>query len=150
MGNTYNYYGRVVGGNSFKGWNVQYDLLPHNDNIIKGINRTKLSLVGAAEEEVEYDHAPPPDMVDGILVNDHDASSDEDERNDDMSSSTKSKRKKLSASKQSIKNFTSMDKNDIANADHFDFCYGTNKKIGKITWKILSDEDYLEDNDKIE
>ena len=67
-----------------------------------------------------------------------------------MSSSTKSKRKKLSASKQSIKNFTSMDKIDIANADHFEFCYGTNKKIGKVTWKILADTDYLEENDKIE
>ena len=157
VGNTYNYYGRVVGGNSFKGWNVQYDLLPHNDNIIKGISRTKLSLVGPDEEEVDYDHSPPPDMVDGVLVND-DESSDEDEpnepsinkTNDDMSSSTKSKRKKLSASKQSIKNFTSMDKIDIANADHFEYCYGTNKKIGKIDWKILPDTDYLEENDKIE
>ena len=43
-----------------------------------------------------------------------------------------------------------MDKIDIANVDHFEFCYGTNKKIGKISWKILSDADYLEDNDKIE
>ena len=77
VGNTYNYYGKVVRGNLFKGWNVQYNLLPHNDNIIKGISCTKLSLVGTDEEEVEYDHAPPPDMVYRILVN-HEASSDED------------------------------------------------------------------------
>ena len=37
-----------------------------------------------------------------------------------------------------------MDKIDISNEDHFEFCYKTNKEIGKITQKILADTAILQ------
>ena len=87
VGNTYNYYGKVVGGNSFKGWNVQFDLLPHNDNIIKQISQTKLVVVSPNEEEKKYDHHPPPNIVDGIV----EESAGEDNNSEDYDSDAEDK-----------------------------------------------------------
>ena len=134
VGNNYNYYGTVVGGNSFKGWNVQYDLLPHGENIIKGVNRTKLVVVTTSEGEVTYDHDPPPNIVDGILA----PSSDEEEQDpsteispdaEKEASVTNTKKKKKSAARESIDRFCSMPKSDIAKATTFQHCFGSQKKL---------------------
>ena len=34
-----------------KGWDVHFDTLPHDDNVIKNISRNKLSVLSPGEEE---------------------------------------------------------------------------------------------------
>jgi len=52
---TYNYFGTVLGGGGTKtakkGWDVCFDILPHDDNVIKNISRNKLSVLTPGKEE---------------------------------------------------------------------------------------------------
>ena len=53
--NNHNYYGTVVSGSSSKGYNVRFDALPHEENIVESFSRQKLTVVLAGEEEKDYD-----------------------------------------------------------------------------------------------
>ena len=61
--NSYNYYGNAVGGNTHKHWNVQFGLLPHDENILKSRTRTKLTVVLPGEERKESSNLPPPKFL---------------------------------------------------------------------------------------
>ena len=50
------FYGTVTGGNSTRGWNTQFDVLPIDDNIIKAVKRLRLYVLQPGEEEVVYDN----------------------------------------------------------------------------------------------
>ena len=39
------FYGTVTGGNSTRGWNTQFDVLPIDDNIIKAVKRVRLHVL---------------------------------------------------------------------------------------------------------
>jgi hypothetical protein len=55
-GNTYNVYGTVSHGASGKrGWDVQFDVFPLDNNTVKIITREKLVVLEEGEEEPEYD-----------------------------------------------------------------------------------------------
>ncbi len=50
--NNFNFFGTVVASGAGKStWNVKFDVLPSHDNVICNITRTKLTVVGADEEE---------------------------------------------------------------------------------------------------
>ena len=53
--NNHPYFGTVVSGSSQKGWNVRFDVLPYNENIITEIKRNKLIIVRDKEEEAEIE-----------------------------------------------------------------------------------------------
>eukprot|EP00957_Ditylum_brightwellii_P059326 4503629-Ditylum_brightwellii.AAC.1 len=58
IGSTYNFYGTVVVGSLTKGWDVSYDFLPHDNKVVKSLNRTRLAVVKIGEEEKLYDRTP--------------------------------------------------------------------------------------------
>ena len=45
VGNSYNFFGTVVGENKNKSWYVVFDFLPHDKKIVKHIYCNKLSAV---------------------------------------------------------------------------------------------------------
>ena len=45
VSNNHPYFGTVVSGNSSSGWNVRFDILPLNNNIISKIRRMNLTAV---------------------------------------------------------------------------------------------------------
>jgi hypothetical protein len=77
--NKYMFFGTVVAcGKSKNSWNVKWDILPVNNNIIQNITRTKLTVVEDGEEEKA--------IADGILLDEVEYDSD----NKEESSPTKS------------------------------------------------------------
>jgi hypothetical protein len=56
--NTYNICCTIINGNSSKGWDVQFDLFPLEDNIVRYSTRTKLTVLEKDEEEKKYDRRP--------------------------------------------------------------------------------------------
>jgi hypothetical protein len=53
--NTYNISGTIINGNSSKGWVVQFDIFPWDNNIVRYITRSKLTVLENDEEEEQYD-----------------------------------------------------------------------------------------------
>ena len=70
FGNSHNFYGSVVGGNTKDGYDVKFDLLPSSEeldndgvmkpnNVMHGFSRQKLAIHDIDEAEVAYDREPP-------------------------------------------------------------------------------------------
>ena len=49
------YYGAVMGRNSQKGWDVQYDILPDGKQVVHKVHKEHLSIIKPGEEEPELD-----------------------------------------------------------------------------------------------
>eukprot|EP00957_Ditylum_brightwellii_P188562 14355007-Ditylum_brightwellii.AAC.1 len=80
IGNDYNVYDTAVGGSSTKGWDVKYEFLPHENKIVKRLNRTRLAVVAEGEEEALYDRpSHEQNIIDGNLNVDSNESDNEEE-----------------------------------------------------------------------
>ena len=53
--NNHLYYGTIIGGNSDKGWDVKYDIYPHDHHVFKGISKSRLAIVPTGAEEPKID-----------------------------------------------------------------------------------------------
>ena len=96
----------------------------------------------------EYNNAPPPHVVDGICVDTNEEETITGANIIDNSEANK-KKKKMTPAKCSMLEFCSKPKLELANALEFEYFYGKGNNIGKITWQILKDQEYITGNDKI-
>ena len=120
--NNHNYYGTVVSGSSSKGYNVRFDALPHEENIVESFSRQKLTVVLAGEEEKDYDHPPQFDS--------------------ETTATTSNK----TLFTKSADDFCSMSEKDIAVAKCFEMRYGNNDG-DRIKWEILADNVHIQEDD---
>jgi hypothetical protein len=73
--NKYNFFGTVVSwGKNKSSWNVKWDVLPVNDNMINNISRSKLSVVEDGEEEKPINDNEQLDEVE--VISDTDGNND--------------------------------------------------------------------------
>jgi hypothetical protein len=128
------YYGRVVGGGGAKtvrkGWDVCWDVLPSNDNIIKNITRKHLSVVGPLEEEVPN------------------ATATQIEKLQELEEKTKESSKRMNPVLPSQKEFAELDPMIQKDAKIFEMRY-TNNSDDVITWEILEEDQHHIDEDFI-
>ena len=120
--NNHNYYGTVVSGSSSKGYNVRFDALPHEENIVESFSRQKLTVVLAGEEEKDYDRPPQFDS--------------------ETTATTSNK----TLFTKSADDFCSMSEKDIAVAKSFEMRYGNNDG-DRINWEILADNIHIQEDD---
>jgi hypothetical protein len=127
--NKHLFFGTVVArGRGKNSWNVKWDVLPINENIIKNITRTKLTVVEDGEEE----KANP----DGTLLDDAFYDSDKDEEDSPSKS----------AKKDSEDTFCNMDASSLKVADSYTMKWG-NGKDDVVVWKILQDGEIISLNE---
>ena len=127
--NKYMFFGTVVArGRSKNTWNVKWDILPVNQNIVKNITRTKLSVVEDGEEEKA--------IPDGTHLDDLEYDSD----NDDEKSPSKS------VKKDSEDTFCKMDASSLKVAETYTMRWG-NEKDDVVVWKILQDGEIVSLNE---
>ena len=108
--NNFRLFGTVVAGRG----SVDFDVFPHNNRRVSGLDRRRLIAVGKDEEEVQR-------------------------RDDDDDFATIEKAaKKPSPEKISIKNFIELGEDVIADADHFDYACGE-EPHQFIKWLVLPD-----------
>jgi len=136
--NNYNFFGTVVSrGKNKSSWNVRFDVLPLEENVIENFARTKLEVIGDGEEEKplnEHDQA----LFESIGL-ESDAG---DERREESSGATGQKKKK----KNPTAEFCNMDGDAIRNATTFSLLWGEDDNI-RLTWEILRDGEYVTDAD---
>ena len=61
--NSARFYGSVIGGRSSKGWDVKWDKLPDNNNVVKAIKRRRLRTIEDGEEEKMFDEKYELEMM---------------------------------------------------------------------------------------
>jgi hypothetical protein len=119
--NKHMFFGPVVArGRSKNSWNVKWNILPVNHNIIENITRTKLAIVEDGEEEKA--------IPDGTLLDDLVYDSDKDEE----PSPSKS------VKKDSEDTFCKMDASSLKVAESYTKRWG-NAEDDVVVWKILQD-----------
>ena len=114
--NKYKFFGTVVSrGKGKSSWNVKFDVLPVNQNVVQNITRTKLIVVEDNEEEKALE---PDDLLDEV------------EYISDNESPAKSRNKEVDDE------FCKMDKDSILAAETYNMVWG--KETSQvIQWKIL-------------
>ena len=137
--NSHNFYGTVCGGNSSNGWDIRFDVLPHNQNVVERVVWSRLETVGENEEEKDYDHVPSQ-LFEGK------------EFSDDNGEKTQSKKKphappklkKINPGKRSSDEFSAFLRKEQSDAKSFRHFGG--KYMGEyVEWKIMGDEEYIHD-----
>ena len=122
-GNSHNYFGTVISGSTEKGWNVRFDVLPRNENIIV-CRKQRLSVLEKGEQEKEYDRQEP--------VLEYKDSDDDDED-------------KYWTSLTCFKGKGKLSKNQIAELTEVDVFYG-NQPDEFFKWEILADNNHISRN----
>ena len=116
--NSHNFFGIVVGGTSQKGYDVQFDALPMDENIVQAYTRTKLTVVAKDEEEKDYDRPPQFDSV---------------------STTTAAKKSPFI---ESAEHFCSLPIPELKAAKIYVMKYDNNPQE-HIIWEILADKEYV-------
>eukprot|EP00957_Ditylum_brightwellii_P034839 2639682-Ditylum_brightwellii.AAC.1 len=110
----------------------------------------RLAVVKKGEEEVLYDRPPHQQKIlDGDLDVDYNNNDDVDK---DMETNTNANttKKKETASTKSIQSFCKQNDDTIVSATFFMYDYLQQNQVMSIDWTILSDTEYITDNDKID
>jgi len=113
-GNIRNFHGEIISGNGKQGYNIKFDDLPADDQMVYVRQRNIIVVIEEGEEEVEYNHA-----------------------NVDLD--TKVSVPKKDEHKKCITKFCDMGDEEIMNAKTFTLKDGTNE----IVWNILPDGEYI-------
>ena len=113
-GNSRNFHGEIISGSGKQGYNIRFDDLPADDQIVYVRRRNIITVIEEGEEEVECDH-------------------ENDDLNDEDSSP------KNTEQMDSIKKFCNMSDEEIRRAKIFTLKDGGNE----IVWDILADDEYL-------
>ena len=123
--NKHMFFGTVVArGRSKNSWNVKWDILPVNNNIIQNITRTKLAVVEDGEEEKA--------IPDGTLLDDLVYDSDKDPEPSPS----------RTAKKDSEDSFCQLDGSSLKDAESYTMRWG-NAEDDVVVWKILPDGEYI-------
>jgi hypothetical protein len=122
--NKYMFFGTVISrGKGKSSWNVKWDTLPVDNNVISNITRTKLTVVEDGEEE----KALPNNMQ-----------LDEVELNSDDDAAATTPEKNLPAVAKGDSQFCKQEKKDLRAADHYIMKWG-NGAEEVVEWTILKD-----------
>jgi hypothetical protein len=122
--NKYMFFGTAISrGKGKNTWNVKWDTLPVQSNVIKNITCTKLTVIEEGEEEKAV-----PD----------DAQPDEMEYNSDQDDASP----RRSSHKDSEVEFCNMDRQSLIDAESFTMRWGSGKD-DVVVWKILWDTEYV-------
>jgi hypothetical protein len=128
--NKYNFISTVVSqGKNKSSWNVKWDVLPVNNNVINNISRSKLTIVEDGEEEKPINDNEWLDEVEII--------SDTDGNNDNGCSPGKISDEDA---------FCSQDKTIIKDAATYTMKWGPHEEA-YIDWHILPDSEYTSANE---
>ena len=131
LANSHPYFGTVLrgGGNKTarKGWDVQFDSLPHEENIIENVSRNKLTVLSPGEEENTSKSLSQAEQLEHI---EH----EEDE-----------KKKKTSPMLQSQREFAAVEKGILKSAKVFTMKYGEGGPEDYIEWEVLGDQEHHRD-----
>jgi hypothetical protein len=120
--NKHMFFGTVVArGKSKNTWNVKWGILPQNNNIVRNITRTKLTIVKDGEEEKAIE--------DGTLLDIVEYGSDNDENGDSPEKSPQ---------KESSDTFCNMDATSLKTADSYVMRWGKGSE-DVLVLKILPD-----------
>lgn len=129
----YLYFGTVVSGGGTKtirkGWDVKFDVLPMEENIIKNITRSKLSVLAPFDEEIATPVIDQADQLEQICGE------------KDSTSKDKSKNPIL----RSQKEFKKLDKETKRDATNFEMCWNKKDPKDVINWKIFADNEHYTD-----
>jgi hypothetical protein len=124
--NKHNFFGTVVSrGNNKSSWNVRFDILPLDQNVIQNISRTKLTVVNDGEEEKPYDDT---DKLDEVAIN-----SDVDESSPVKKKTTEDE-------------FCNANNDSLSSAMCYNMQWGPDSS-DVVEWKILKDSEFVMDDD---
>ena len=127
IGNSHPLFGKVIGGggnkSAKKGWDIELDILPCDDNKVINVSRNKLSVLAPGEDEDVVRHLTQAEKLQQITV-------EEEE-----------KKKKQSPMVKCQAEFAKLSKEVLAEATVFTMTYGS-KEAEFIDWETLSDQEY--------
>jgi len=127
IGNSHPLFGKVIGGggnkSAKKGWDIELDILPCDDNKVINVSRNKLSVLAPGEDEDVVRHLTQAEKLQQITV-------EEEE-----------KKKKQSPMVKCQAEFAKLSKEVLAEATVFTMTYGS-KEAEFIDWEILGDQEY--------
>ncbi len=125
IGNSYPLFGKVIGGSgnktAKKGWDIELDILPVDENKVMNVTRNKLSVLAPGEDENVERHLTQSEKLLQIV-------NEEEE-----------KKKKLSPMNKCQADFAALSKAVRAEAKVFCMTYG-NDATECLEWEILGDQ----------
>lgn len=128
--NDHLYYGTVISGGgggsktSSSKWNVKFDVLPFENNVVKHIERKLLHVLSAGEDEPASD---PAHLC------------------DDIADAINKRKQNKSPWSISVDEFLDQPKEALATATQFEAKWGEEQEQRQI-WMILKDEEYITDS----
>ena len=134
IGNSHPLFGKVIGGGgnktAKKGWDIELDIFPCDDNKVMNVTRSKLSVLGPEDDENVEWHLTQAEKLQQITTQEEE------------------KKKKLSPMAKCQAEFAKLNKKVRAEAEAkvFTMTYGNNE--GEcFDWEILGDQEYHIDCD---
>jgi hypothetical protein len=130
IASNYCYFGTVVAGGGVKtakkGWDVMFDVLPAGDNIVGNITRSKLTVLAPGDEESaeQINNSTQAEVMEEIMRED---------------------KVKLTPATKSQKEFMKLSDETLKAATSFAMFWGKGND-DFVLWEILSDTDYITDN----
>jgi hypothetical protein len=130
IASNYCYFGTVVAGGGVKtakkGWDVMFDVLPAGDNIVGNVTQSKLTVLAPGDEESaeQINNSTQAEVMKEIMREDKVK----------LTPATKSQQEFMKLSDDTLKAATSLDMFWGKGNDDF------------VLWEILSDTDYITDN----
>ena len=115
-------------------WNIRFDVLPYNDNVMENIACTKLSVLNNGEEEHPLSQCDQ-ELMDSLVSNDQ-----EDEREDASGESTSLALKKKK--KKAEDNFLALDTEPIRVPTTYAIPWG-DIDGEEVVWQIINDGTYI-------